>query len=356
MKLGIIGGGQLARMLALSAEKLHIQTIVLDPDSESSASQITDHITANINDPAAIKKLALSVDVLTYELEHIDASLIKESIGSTPIHPNLKALCISQDRLIEKNYLSNLGLKVANYFQISSIDDLQSISHLNNDHYLKIRRSGFDGRGQIKINNPHLLQEAFNQFEGRPCILEEAIPYEFECSMIAARNTSGTFLFYPLITNTHQDGILQHSEINLNLGLLQAKAESIAKLLMSSLDYVGIIAIEFFVLGGHLIINEIAPRVHNSGHWSIEGANCSQFEAHLRCLFDISLPLLSIEKNIYMVNILGTFPDINGLKNKKNIFVHGYGKSERLKRKIGHITIINSSKEDKLDISNLVSS
>jgi 5-(carboxyamino)imidazole ribonucleotide synthase len=356
MKLGIIGGGQLARMLALSAKKLDIQPTVLDPDPKSSASQITDHITANINDSTAIKKLALSVDILTYELEHIDVSLIKESIGNNLIHPNLKALYISQDRLTEKNYLSTLGLQVTNYIQISSVDDLKKISHLTGDHYLKIRRSGFDGRGQIKINNPRLLEEAFNHFEGQPCVLEEAVPYELECSMIAARNQSGNFLFYPLITNAHQDGILIKSEIDLNLAVLQANAESIARLLMSSLDYIGTIAIEFFVLNGHLIINEIAPRVHNSGHWSIEGTNCSQFEAHLRCLFDMPLPLLSIEKNIYMVNILGTFPDINALKNKKNIFVHDYGKLERPKRKIGHITIINSSLEDRLEISKLVSS
>jgi len=355
MKLGIIGGGQLARMLAIAAKKINVSTIVLDPDPQSSASQITQHIIGDLNDPCSIKKLALESDVLTYELEHIDAHLIKKNINDVSIFPSLKALEISQDRLYEKNYLNNIGLQTTQYHEISNNLDIEKLSNINQDYYLKIRRSGFDGRGQVKINDTQTLKSAFDYFNFSPCILEETIPFEYECSIITARDKSGKFLFYPLVKNTHDLGILKYSEIHSDTHPLQAQAESIAEKLMSSLNYIGVMTIEFFYMQGQLIINEIAPRVHNSGHWSIEGTNCSQFESHIRCLFDLTLPPLSTINNTCMYNILGRYPDTNVLASKANIFIHSYNKGERAQRKLGHITILNPTIEDKTAVVTLLS-
>jgi len=335
MKVGIIGGGQLARMMIQASSRLALDTVILDPKKNSPAGLIGESIIAELNDPKALEELSSSCDIITYELEHLNLEILSSVLDPKKVFPNLQILEIAQDRLLEKKYINDLDIDTANFRPINSIEDIENIQ-FDSDCFLKLRKSGFDGRGQLRVNDQKSLISGFQKFECLPAILEQCIEFDFECSIIVGRNKSDEYCFYPITENLHHNGILIHTKL-LNDNALQQQAEDIARKVMGSSNYIGVMGIEFFNVSGNLVVNEIAPRVHNSGHWTIDGANCSQFELHLRCITNLEIPHELQIQDVQMFNILGSMPNLASLSMETNIFIHDYKKSPRENRKIGHI-------------------
>ncbi len=349
--IGILGGGQLGRMLALAGYPLGLKFKFFDPDPNAPAGHLAECVHKNYSDLDSLKAFAGSVDVLTYEFENIPVEAARALQGITPIYPSPEALEVSQDRLVEKTRLQSLGIVTAPFSAIDtspgSID--HAVAAAGIPGVLKTRRMGYDGKGQSVVLTRDELQIAVSAMENSSLILEGFVPFSSECSLISVRSVSGEMKFYPLIQNVHHEGILRRSTVNpsgavLDPGLFEI-AKNHATALMNDLNYVGILTIEYFVRNGALIANEIAPRVHNSGHWSIEGAETSQFENHVRALLD--LPLGSTNPNGYigMLNIIGELPDTAKILSTPGAHLHLYGKSPRPNRKIGHITVRSDTAE-----------
>ena len=321
MKVGILGGGQLAQLLTHAAYSLAIQTI---------------HITET--DPDAILHLAKDCDVLTLENENIDVNLLATLARHCTIYPDIEAIRVAQDRLFEKTLFQNLDIPTPAFAEINSLQDLQkAIEKIGLPAVLKTRRFGYDGKGQAVIRNPEDAAQAWETIAKAPAILEGFVDFDFEVSLIAARNPADEVIFYPLIKNTHQEGILRRSESPYCDPHLQQLAQTHIQKLLTHFDYVGVLAFEFFVKNQVLIANEIAPRVHNSGHLTIEGFNVSQFESHLRSVLNLPLMPPILRTPTLMQNIIGTFPQLKR-EDYQNIHIYNYGKSERPGRKLGHIT------------------
>ncbi|RUR24289.1 5-(carboxyamino)imidazole ribonucleotide synthase [Legionella qingyii] len=346
MKLGILGGGQLAKMLVLAAHSLGIRTVCLSPDPNPCIRDITRLVSAPFCDEKALIELCNEVDCVTFETENIPfacAELIAEKV---PFYPTTKALKITQDRLLEKSFLSSLGIKTARFAAIETQDELHdTFTSWNKRAILKTRRFGYDGKGQYAINELPDLAKAWDRLQSCDLILEQFVPFQDELSLIAVRNQRDEIHFYPLIRNQHAHGILQWSEAPLENNLLQQKAQTIAKKIMYSLEYVGVMTIEFFHQDGNLMVNEIAPRVHNSGHLTIEGAVTSQFENHLRAIFSLPLGNCELISNCLLVNCLGKMFPIHSCLKIPGVHYHDYGKSPYPNRKVGHITLIDRNRE-----------
>lgn len=348
MKIGILGGGQLAKMLAEAAKELGIRTVCIDPDTACPAKSVTEVHHCDLSNTSEIDAIFTNVDFITYETENLSINYIEQLANKHKLKPGIEALKISQDRLYEKNFLNNLNIPTTQFLPISSWDSLHNaINTLGSPCILKTRCSGYDGKGQSVIRSMHDAEIAWNEMESTELILEKMIDFDAEVSMIAVRNKIGDILFYPLTRNEHESGILRfshapHADVNLENSARQYVSD-----ILKAFDYVGVIAVEFFCVNGALIANEIAPRVHNSGHWTIEGADTSQFENHLRAI--TNLPLRSTNTNQYctMINCIGNEPDdINGIKKMEGVYYHSYGKVARKNRKLGHITACANSKAD----------
>ncbi|MFQ3362473.1 MAG: 5-(carboxyamino)imidazole ribonucleotide synthase [Woeseiaceae bacterium] len=348
-KIGIIGAGQLGQMLGYAAKKLNIECIFLDPNLNSPAKSAGEVLNYEFSDLEGIKKLSSMVDVITYEFENVPVEAI-DALGSKFVFPGARALEIAQDRLKEKKLFESLGIPVAKYKVINSFDDLQNTaSEINYPFILKTRRFGYDGKGQITINSPNDIAIAWSQLKDHQLIAEQMIMFDYEVSAIGARNISGNIASYPLTQNKHKEGILRTSITKNDNQKLVDDAYKFHTKILTELDYVGVLALELFVVKGKLIANEFAPRVHNSGHWTIEGAHSSQFENHLRAILDLKLGDTSNLGFVGMENLIGAIP--NGLKslNPKEYFVHDYGKAPRPKRKLGHVTVIATTQEERLE-------
>lgn len=345
--IGIIGGGQLGRMLAMAAAKLGFATIVLEPQENCPASQVAnEQIVAPYDDSAALAQLAERTDVITYEFENIPVEALEQLGETAPIFPPCDALRVSQDRLVEKSFLNESGLQTAPFFDISTAEELHdALSQSAGRGILKTRRFGYDGKGQIRFsgaNNDPMPGEAVKDLKGAPAILEGFIDFKCEISVIATRDQLGNVECFEPAQNVHKSGILFSSTVPSSVDEGTKIAAVIAATdLITALNYVGTLGLEFFVMAdGSLIANEFAPRVHNSGHWTEAACTISQFEQHIRAITGWPLAEQHRHSDCQMENLLGD--DINKLSmlaNEPNVVLHSYGKAEaRDGRKMGHFT------------------
>ncbi len=350
MKVGILGGGQLAKMLSIAANNLGIEVICIDPDPTSCATQVSDVLHVVYQDVDAIRHYFQDVNCVTIETENLPIKPIEAIADHFSLYPSLESFRITQDRLLEKNLLKKLAIPTVNFHEILGWEHLLDlVTSSKKPLLLKTCQGGYDGKGQFVVKNTEDAQLAWNSLVNHRIIAEELCQFDAEVSLIAARSRSGEFAFYPLTKNTHKDGILRLSTAPIPNDHLVLHAQQHAQTLMSYFNYVGVITIEFFVQGDNLLVNEIAPRVHNSGHWTIEGAKTSQFENHLRAILD--LPLGSTEAMGYntMINIISKLPD--SLPSTPGVYPHIYGKEARQNRKLGHITIHT---DDEIKMNELV--
>lgn len=342
MKLGILGGGQLARMLAQSAYPLGIKTVCIDPSKDACAGEVTQLIHADYTDQTALTQFIQEVDCVTLETENIPLACVDYLERFVPVYPNKQALTITQDRLTEKSFSKSLGIDTAAFEAVKDERHLEEIiQQIGYPTILKIQRFGYDGKGQFIIRSRGDIAQAYQALSNNDLIVEKFVNFEFECSLICVRNQTGEMAFYPLVKNQHKDGVLRISEAPLNQPKLQQAAQRIAAKILQTLKYVGVLTIEFFVNGEQLLVNEMAPRVHNSGHWTIEGAETSQFENHLRAVFN--LPLGSTEAIGYSIlfNCLGEMPSLRSCLSIPGAHYHSYSKQPRPMRKLGHITCVS---------------
>lgn len=339
MNVGILGGGQLARMLALAGHPLGFSFLVVDPSPQACAGAVTTHICADYGDPAALSRLAREADVVTYEFENVAASTLEQLAATRPVRPALRALLTARDRAMEKQLFGELGIATPRYRLIDREDDLAAaLRHCGLPALLKTRTEGYDGKGQVFIRSASEAVTAWDQVGRRPAIIEQVIAFEREVSVIAARGIDGDVRFYPLAENIHREGILRLSRSRPD-DPMQGLAREYAGKLLLALDYVGIIALELFEVDGALLANEFAPRVHNSGHWTIEGAATSQFENHLRAVAGLPLGDTHATAPTAMVNLISQMPDADRVLRHPGCHLHAYGKAARPGRKLGHITV-----------------
>ncbi len=343
MNLGILGAGQLARMLALAAYPLNIKCQFLDPAADACAAALGKHIVAAYDDLEALQALSGACDYLTFEFENVPAVALNSLPETAKIRPSPQALLVTQDRLTEKHLFQTLGVKTAPFAAVSSLDELkQAVADVGLPGILKTRRLGYDGKGQAIIKNTASLADAWQAVGAVPATYEGFVPFNREVSLITVRSTYGETRFYPLVENQHHNGILYLSMVREN-DPMQSQAEQIAQKLVEKLDYVGVLVIEFFEVGITLLANEFAPRVHNSGHWTIEGAVTSQFENHLRAVTDLPLGDTAAMTYSSMINIVGNLPDCKEILKVAGAHLHLYDKQPRPGRKIGHVTVTADS-------------
>ena len=350
MRVGIIGAGQLGRMLALAGYRLGIRSIFLDPDADSSGGQVGPVLVGAIDDATQIRELAAQVDAVTFDIENVPVETLEAASSATPICPPPAALAVAQDRLSEKQLFEAIGIATAPYVVVTRTDDLATVgTQLGWPIVLKARRLGYDGRGQRLVRTASELEPAWRDLGRVPAIAEAWIEFEREVSLIAVRGADGSAAFYPLAENVHDDGILHSTSAPYTDDDLQREAEGYLDAIVQRFDYCGVLTVEFFVADGRLIANEIAPRVHNSGHWTIEGAETSQFENHLRAILGLPLGSTKAVGHAYMINLLGDISDREKLLSIPGLHLHDYGKSPRPLRKLGHCTLVGSDKATVLE-------
>ncbi len=351
MNIGILGSGQLARMLSIAAQTLGINTICFSPISQDSATQLSQTIHGDYHDQDKLKQLIKQVELITYENENIPTATAKLCLQQSQLYPSYEALKVSQDRLLEKNLFSQLNIPTVKYIAVGTDQELaQAVDEIGTPALLKTRRFGYDGKGQIPINHLQDLEKVRGLNHGEDLILEKYIHFDHELSIIAVRSVDGQIKFYPLSLNYHQNQILRLSIAPFEHPQLQQQAQQYATALLEHLDYVGVLAIEFFLSGDTLIANEFAPRVHNSGHWTLNGAHYSQFENHIRAIS--KLPIGSTDSIGYnaMINCISSMPDRNEILKVPCTHYHDYQKQVRPGRKLGHINLHVDNKEDFYDL------
>jgi len=338
--MGILGGGQLGRMLGLAGIPLGFRFLFLDPAPDACAAATGDLLEASFDDAEAARELGRNVDLATFDFENVPEASARALSGICPLFPGSNALGASQDRRVEKDLLVSLGTSVPPYHVVSSRTDLlDGLDRVGYPAVLKTRRFGYDGKGQRVLRDGEDLERAWQQLGDSPLILEAFVPFEAECSLIGVRSRGGETRYWPLTRNVHAGGILALSLPGVFDAALQAEAEQIMGGLMDHLDYTGVLTIEFFVKGGQLLFNEFAPRVHNSGHWTIDGAECSQFENHLRAISGLPLGETGMLAPSLMFNWIGQMPALAASMEISGLHWHDYGKQPRPGRKIGHATI-----------------
>ena len=339
MKVGVIGGGQLGRMLALAGTPLGMSFTFLDPAMDACAANLGQHIIADYDDQAALKQLADAVEVVTFEFESVPAETVAYLAQFLPVYPSAEALRIARDRWFEKSLFLEQEIPTTEFANVLSQADLeQAVASIGLPAVLKTRTLGYDGKGQKVLKTAQDVVDAFAELGSVPCILEGFVNFSGEVSLIAVRARDGETRCYPLVHNEHHEGIL-HLSIASSDHPQQALAEQYATRMLNALDYVGVLAFEFFEVENGLKANEIAPRVHNSGHWTIEGAETSQFENHLRAI--AGLPLGSVAKvgESAMLNFIGSIPATETLAAIEHCHLHDYGKAFKAGRKVGHATL-----------------
>jgi 5-(carboxyamino)imidazole ribonucleotide synthase len=342
--IGILGGGQLGRMLAQAAARLGFKCHVFAANPESPAFDVVHRVTcADFADTAALDRFAADVDLVTYEFENVPAETAAFLAARLPVRPDPKILAITQDRLAEKNFVSSLGIATAAFVDVASPSELPAaIKTVGAPAILKTRRLGYDGKGQAMVKDAGSAEAAWRAIGGQPCILEAFVPFACEVSVVAARGHDGAVECFDVTENEHQNHILKISRVPAWVSAAAAQAaRGIAEKIAQKFDYVGVLAVEMFVLrDGGVLVNEIAPRVHNSGHWTLDGASVSQFEQHIRAV--AGWPLAKPERHgrVEMINLIGDeVKDFRKWLQVPGAAVHLYGKSAvRPGRKMGHVT------------------
>jgi len=346
VNVGILGGGQLGRMLALAGYPLGLRFRFLDPAPDAPAGHLSEHIVGSYEDPDVLARFASGMDVVTYEFENVPVEAAQLLAERVPVFPPPQALDVSQDRLTEKTFFNSLGIPTPPFAAVDSEDGLrQAVGTIGLPAVLKTRRMGYDGKGQHVLQQPEEVSTAWEVLGGQPLILEGFVRFQRELSILAVRGRNGRMVFYPLVENHHLGGILRLSAAPAPhlTPRCQENAESYARRVMDALDYVGVLAIELFQVGDDLLANEMAPRVHNSGHWTIEGAETSQFENHLRAVLGLPLGSTAVPSRAAMLNLIGKIPEIEQVLAVPGAHLHLYGKAPRPGRKVGHVTILDNA-------------
>ena len=350
--IGILGGGQLGRMLAMAAARLGLKVHVFEPGANPPAGEVAHKTTtAPYDDEAALTAFADSVDVVTYEFENVPAAALDLIEARVPIRPNRAALATSQDRLTEKTFLKDIGLETAPFATVSTEAELaQALATTGMPSILKTRRLGYDGKGQARINDRHDAPAALTAMNGADAILEGFVNFDREISVIAARGLDDTIACFEPGENVHTDGILDTTRVPANISAAtRERAFGIAGTILTALDYIGVIGVEMFVSGDEIIINEFAPRVHNSGHWTEAGAVIDQFEQHIRAIAGWPLVDPVRHSDVEMTNLIGDDVDqVPAIATETGAKIHLYGKAKaRPGRKMGHVTRILGPASDR---------
>ncbi|RLQ86964.1 5-(carboxyamino)imidazole ribonucleotide synthase [Notoacmeibacter ruber] len=345
--IGIIGGGQLGRMLAMAAARLGYECVVLEKGGCPTRDVCVEQIDAAYDDPAALAKLAERASVVTYEFENVPVGAMEELARHVPVYPPAKALSFSQDRLVEKRFINEHGIATAPFVPADSDEEIaDALARFGGRGVLKTRRMGYDGKGQRVFDGKTeaKVDGVFSAMGTVPLILEGFIDFSCEISIIAARSLDGSVAFYDPARNEHSDGILRRSTVPSQISdTVSAQAREAARRILNALDYVGVLGIEFFVTKDQeLLVNEIAPRVHNSGHWTEAACAVSQFEQHIRAICGLPLGATSRHSDCVMENLIGDeIDDLPQLAQKPNAVLHHYGKRQaRPGRKMGHVTYL----------------
>ena len=341
MRIGIIGAGQLGRMLALAGYPFGLRFVFVDADEDAPGAQVGRIIHGRFDDPAALAALAASVDVVTFDVENVPEAAAAAIAARVPFFPPPEALGVGQDRCVEKRLFRSLDIPTAPFEAVDSQQELLAAARrIGLPAILKTRRLGYDGRGQRRIESPSDLDGAFDALGGVPAILEGFVSFERELSLIGVRSRDGRTAYWPLSENVHVDGILRQSRAPWADPDLQARAERHVAAMLDRFSYVGVLTVEFFLADGTLLANEMAPRVHNSGHWTIEGAVTSQFENHVRAILGLPLGSTAPTGHAAMVNFIGRLPALADALEIEGAHYHDYGKTARPNRKLGHCTIV----------------
>ncbi len=340
MHIGILGGGQLARMLAEAGFSHNFRFTFIDPKADACAGARGRLIVADWSNSEALTQLA-RCDRVTFDFENVPDKVLRHLAGSVPVSPGPEVLAGTQDRLAEKRLFTGLGIPVAPFVPVDSRPDLLgALEETGLPAVLKTRRMGYDGKGQAVLRDKEDLETAWQRLGDYPLIIESLVEFDYECALTAVRDADGQMRFYPLTRTLHEEGILSLCMAPFDHdGKLQQVAESHLARIAGHFEYVGALTLEFFVRDGRLLANEIAPRVHNSAHWTIEGASCSQFENHLRAVCGLPLGSTTSRGRSVMVNWIGEMPDPARYLKIDGLAWHDYGKKPRPGRKVGHATI-----------------
>lgn len=360
--LGMLGGGQLGRFFVTAAHELGYKVTVLDPDPNSPAGKIADvHLCARYDDAKFLKQMAETCQAVTTEFENVPAITLEKLAETLIVRPSATCVAIAQNRVLEKNFIKQAGLPVAPFVVINTIDDSPADDSDLYPAILKVARFGYDGKGQARVKNQVESRKAFAEFKQEVCVLEQMLPLDLEVSVVLARDAKGNIAAFPTAENSHLNGILDISIVPARCSeVVKANAQELAKKLAEKLDYIGVLGVEFFVVGKQLLVNEIAPRPHNSGHYTIDACITNQFEQQVRALTGQPLGESGLHSNAVMVNILGDSwvdnqePAWNKALAHNNLKLHLYSKEEpRRARKMGHFTVIGRLKvQDKKALLN----
>jgi 5-(carboxyamino)imidazole ribonucleotide synthase len=343
-RVGIVGAGQLGRMLALAGYPLGIDCTLLDTSADAPGAQVAASVQGALDDTRALAKLADLVDVVTLEIENVAVSALESLDGRIEVFPPPAAVAAAQDRLAEKTLFRSLGIPTAEFVTIDSEADAASAASLGWPVILKTRRMGYDGRGQRIVDGTAALAAAWRELGAVPSIAEAFVEFDREVSLIAVQGARGERVFYPLAENVHRNGILASTIAPYHDPTLQQQAEGWLTALMGALEYRGVLTVELFHTKRGLVANEMAPRVHNSGHWTIEGAETSQFENHLRAVLGWPLGSASARGHAAMLNLLGRLPPRDAVLGISGAHLHDYGKGPRPGRKVGHCTLVDAER------------
>lgn len=339
MMVGIIGGGQLARMLALAGHPLGVRCLFLDPSPTACARSVGELMLGEYDDPRLLDQIAARAKVVTYEFENVPASSLQYLAPRIAVRPAPEVLQVARDRWHEKQIFTELGIPTPPFVAVDSLDDLKAaVATIGLPAVLKARTLGYDGKGQYVVRAPADVAPAFAKLGGVPLILEAWVAFQREVSVLAVRGLTGETRFYPLSENLHKGGVLVQS-ISRQADPMTAVARDYIGRLLDRFQYAGVLALELFQVGDTLLANEMAPRVHNSGHWTIEGAETSQFENHIRAILGLPLGGTQAVAHTAMVNFIGTLPDSAQVLAVPGTHLHIYGKEPRPGRKLGHATV-----------------
>jgi 5-(carboxyamino)imidazole ribonucleotide synthase len=344
MTIGIVGGGQLGRMIALAGYPLGFDFLFVDRNSDVPAGHVAPVLTGELNDPALLAELARRSEVVSIDWENVDVDALRRAAGRTRLAPPVRAIAVAQDRLSEKKAFVRLSIPTTRFAPIDDRAGLaKAVKRIGLPGVLKTRRLGYDGKGQQVLRQPGDIDHAWETLGKVPLLYEERVPFEYELSMIGARARSGEIAVYPLNRNYHVDGILRLTLAPWPAPRLARVAAAHLRRVLQAFNYVGVLTIEYFVHRGRLIANEMAPRVHNSGHWTIEGAVTSQFENHVRAIAGMPLGDTAPRGHSAMINLIGSMPKADRFLRESGLHWHDYGKEPRHGRKLGHCTLIEQS-------------
>jgi 5-(carboxyamino)imidazole ribonucleotide synthase len=344
MKLGIVGAGQLGRMMALAGYPLGFEFLFLDKDRNTPGGLVAPLLAGALDDRDLLGQLSRQCDVLTFDWENVPVESLENLPGPARLSPPLRALAAAQDRLVEKRSFELLGIPTTHHAAVDSRESLAfAVKTIGLPGVLKTRRLGYDGKGQFVLRKPADLDRAWAALGSSPLLYENLVPFDAEVSIIAVRGRDGATAFYPLNLNVHREGILRLTRAPYGNASVTRQAQRAAKRLLEHFQYVGVLTIEFFVRRGKLIANEMAPRVHNSGHWTIEGAVTSQFENHVRAIAGLPLGSTRSRGHSAMINLVGRMPSRERLLSEPGLHWHDYGKSPRPGRKLGHLTLCDDN-------------